>query len=393
MKLNLLKYKITLFLISILLVNFSNAQTFNENYLGANRTELYVNDLAENKVGIVGNHTSLIYNNGNYIHLVDSLISININVKKIFSPEHGFRGEADAGEKVSNNIDPKTGIEIISLYGDNKKPSNDQLKDLDILIFDIQDVGARFYTYISTLHYIMEAAAENNLKLIVLDRPNPNGNYVDGPIRNSKLKSFIGMHPVPIVHGMTIGEYALMVNKEGWLSNSVMCDLKIIKMKNYSRIMIYDTPVKPSPNLPNRKSINLYPSLCLFEGTNVSVGRGTKLQFQIIGNPKWTNYNFSFTPKSMPGAKNPKYNNQLCYGINLTNNKRLNEINLKWIIEAYKTTEDKTSFFKKSFDLLAGNYELKKQIIDGKSEEEIKLSWKSDLDKFKKIRSKYLFYD
>ena len=393
MKLRLLKYKITLFFIFTLFSEFSVAQTFNENYLGANRTELYVNDLLGLNVGVVGNHTSLIYNKGNYVHLVDSLLSMNIRVNKIFSPEHGFRGEADAGEKVSNNIDSKTGVEIVSLYGDNKKPKDKQLADLDILIFDIQDVGARFYTYISTLHYIMEAAAENDLKLIVLDRPNPNGHYVDGPLRKSKLKSFIGMHPIPIVHGMTIGEYASMVNSEGWLNNGIKCDLKIIKMKNYNRKIIYDTPQKPSPNLPNKKSINLYPSLCLFEGTNVSVGRGTNHQFQIIGNPEWTNYNYSFTPKPMPRAKHPKHKNKKCFGINLKNTDRLNEINLKWIIEAYNVTEDKTSFFKKSFDLLAGNYDLKKQIIEGRNENEIKLSWESDLNQFKKIRSKYLIYD
>jgi len=239
----------------------------------------------------------------------------------------------------------------------------------------------------------MEAAAENDLKLIVLDRPNPNGHYVDGPLRKPKLKSFIGMHPIPIVHGMTIGEYASMVNSEGWLNNGIKCDLKIIKMKNYNRKIIYDTPQKPSPNLPNKKSINLYPSLCLFEGTNVSVGRGTNHQFQIIGNPEWTNYNYSFTPKPMPGAKHPKHKNKKCYGINLKNTERLNEINLKWIIEAYNVTEDKTSFFKKSFDLLAGNYDLKKQIIEGRNENEIKLSWESGLNQFKKIRSKYLIYD
>jgi len=331
--------------------------------------------------------------NKKYVHLVDSLISLKIDIKKIFSPEHGFRGEADAGEKINNNIDPKTGIEIISLYGKNKKPTNKQLKGIDVLVFDIQDVGARFYTYISTLHYVMEAAAENNIKLIVLDRPNPNGHYVDGPVRELNLKSFVGMHPVPIVHGMTIGEYALMINSEGWLANKVKSDLKIVQMQKYNRNLIYDLPIKPSPNLPNKKSINLYPSLCLFEGTNVSIGRGTISQFQVIGNPNWQNYKFTFTPIAMPGAKNPKHLNSKCYGIDLRNNPRLNSINLKWIIEAYQNSEDKISFFGKSFDKLAGTYDLKKQIIKGENEIQIKKSWKNGIEKFNKIRAKYLLYD
>ena len=361
--------------------------------MGANRTELYLKDLVNKNVAVVGNHSSLIFNNGKYVHLIDSLLTLNINLIKVFSPEHGFRGEADAGEKIKDNIDNKTGLKIISLYGSNKKPTKNQLDDIDILIFDIQDVGARFYTYISTLHYVMEAAAENNIKLIVLDRPNPNGHYVDGPVRKKDLKSFIGMHAVPIVHGMTIGEYAKMVNNEGWLKNSIYCDLRIIKMKNYSRNMIYDTPLKPSPNLPNRKSINLYPSLCLFEGTNVSVGRGTNQQFQVIGNPSWTNYEYKFTPKSMPGAKFPKHLNTLCYGLDLRDSKKLSKINLEWILEAYKISNEKKTFFKESFDLLAGNYELKQQIIDGKSENQIRESWTEELSDFKKIRSKYLIYN
>ena len=393
MKLNFLDYKITFFLVLSLFFKISLSQTFDENNLGANRTELYLKDLVNKNVAVVGNHSSLIFNNGKYVHLIDSLLALNINVIKVFSPEHGFRGEADAGEKIKDNIDNKTGLKIISLYGSNKKPTKNQLNDVDILIFDIQDVGARFYTYISTLHYVMEAAAENNIKLIVLDRPNPNGHYVDGPVRKKNLKSFIGMHAVPIVHGMTIGEYATMVNNEGWLKNSIYCDLRIIKMKNYSRNMIYDTPLKPSPNLPNRKSINLYPSLCLFEGTNVSIGRGTNQQFQVIGNPSWTKYEYTFTPKSMPGAKFPKHLNTLCYGLDLRDSKELSEINLEWILEAYKISNEKKTFFKDSFDLLAGNYELKQQIIDGKSENQIRESWTKELSDFKKIRSKYLKYN
>jgi uncharacterized protein YbbC (DUF1343 family) len=394
MKLNLVKYKITFFLIFNVLCNFSFSQNTNYNSVGADETNNYVEDLTNLKVGIVGNHTSLIHKKkGKYTHIVDSLISLNIEIKRIFSPEHGFRGIADAGELINNKIDSKTGIEIISLYGKNKKPTKKQLNGIDVLVFDIQDVGARFYTYISTLHYVMEAAAENDIKLIVLDRPNPNGHYIDGPVRKLELKSFIGMHPVPIVHGMTIGEYALMINNEGWLSNKVKCDLKIIQMKNYNRYLTYKLPVKPSPNLPNQKSINLYPSLCLFEGTNISIGRGTNLQFQTIGNPNWENYNFTFTPRSMPGAKYPKHINSKCFGLDLRKHKKLSEINLKWIILAYKNSKNKTSFFLESFDKLAGTYELKKQIIDGINEEQIKRSWKNDLKKFKTVRAKYLLYN
>ena len=394
MKFNLVKYKITFFLIFNVLCNFSFSQNTNYNSVGADETNNYVEDLTNLKVGIVGNHTSLIHKKkGKYTHIVDSLISLNIEIKRIFSPEHGFRGIADAGELINNKIDSKTGIEIISLYGKNKKPTKKQLNGIDVLVFDIQDVGARFYTYISTLHYVMEAAAENDIKLIVLDRPNPNGHYIDGPVRKLELKSFIGMHPVPIVHGMTIGEYALMINNEGWLSNKVKCDLKIIQMKNYNRYLTYKLPVKPSPNLPNQKSINLYPSLCLFEGTNISIGRGTNLQFQTIGNPNWENYNFTFTPRSMPGAKYPKHINSKCFGLDLRKHKKLSEINLKWLILAYKNSKNKTSFFLESFDKLAGTYELKKQIIDGINEEQIKRSWKNDLKKFKTVRAKYLLYN
>ena len=394
MKLNLEIHKITFFLIFNVLCNFSFSQTTNYHSVGGNEIKNYIEDLTNLKVGLVGNHTSLIKRkNGKYIHIVDSLISLEIEIKRIFSPEHGFRGEADAGELINNNTDSKTGIQIISLYGKNKKPTNKQLNGIDVLVFDIQDVGVRFYTYISTLHYVMEAAAENNIKLIVLDRPNPNGHYVDGPVRELDLKSFIGMHPVPIVHGMTIGEYALMINNEGWLASKVKCDLKVIQMKNYNRNITYKLPVKPSPNLPNQKSINLYPSLCLFEGTSISIGRGTNLQFQIIGNPNWKNYNFNFTPKSMAGAKHPKHINSKCYGLDLRKHKKLNEISLKWLILAYNNSENKTSFFLESFDKLAGTYDLKKQIIGGVNEKQIKKSWKSDLKKFNDIRAKYLLYD
>ncbi|KRO89097.1 MAG: hypothetical protein ABR90_05505 [Cryomorphaceae bacterium BACL29 MAG-121220-bin8] len=392
MKLNRLKIKSTFFLILIAFNYLSFSQDNNPISVGANQLNEFLPELINLNVGVIANSTSKINNKKKSIHLIDSLLKLNINIKKVFSPEHGFRGEADAGEKVINSIDLKTGLEIISLYGSNKKPTNEQLKGLDVLIFDIQDVGARFYTYISTLHYVMEAVAENNLKLIILDRPNPNAHYVDGPILDPQFKSFIGMHPVPIVHGMTIGEYAKMINGEKWLNNEVKCDLTVIKIKNYNREVIYDLPIKPSPNLPNKRSINLYPSLCLFESTSVSIGRGTNLQFQIIGSPDWKNKDFQFTPISMPGAKNPKYINSKCYGEDLRGSPILNEINLKWIIEAYNNSNNKEKFFKKGFNKLAGNDKLQEQIINGSSENEIKSSWKSGIEQFQLIRSKYLIY-
>ena len=392
MKHNRFKIKSTFFLILIAFNYLSFSQENNLISVGSNQLDEYLPEIKNLNIAVIANSTSRIKSNKSSIHLIDSLLKLNINVKKVFSPEHGFRGEADAGEKIKNSIDLKTGLEIVSLYGSNKKPSKEQLKGLEILIFDIQDVGARFYTYISTLHYVMEAAAENNIKLILLDRPNPNAHYVDGPILDPNFKSFIGMHPVPIVHGMTIGEYAKMINSEGWLKNKIKCDIKIIEIKNYNRAVIYDLPVKPSPNLPNMQSINLYPSLCLFERTSVSIGRGTNLQFQIIGNPEWVNKSFAFTPISMPGAKNPKHINKKCYGEDLRSYPLLNEINLSWIINAYNNSNDKKTFFKSGFNKLAGNQKLQKQIIDGVSEKDIKLSWKEGIDKFKMIRSKYLIY-
>ena len=359
----------------------------------AANTAAYIPKLEGKKIGVVAHQASVFKEYGKQKHLVDLLLECKVNLVEVFAPEHGFRGIADAGEKVADGKDPKTQLPIFSLYGKNRKPAATQLKGIDLMVFDLQDVGVRFFTYLSTLHYVMEACAEQGIPLIVLDRPNPNTHYIDGPVLNLKHQSFVGMHPVPIVYGMTIGEYATMVNNEGWLKNSIYCDLRIIKMKNYSRNMIYDTPLKPSPNLPNRKSINLYPSLCLFEGTNVSIGRGTNQQFQVIGNPSWTNYEYTFTPKSMSGAKFPKHLNTLCYGLDLRDSKKLSKINLEWILEAYKISNEKKTFFKESFDLLAGNYELKQQIIDGKSENQIRESWTKELSDFKKIRSKYLIYN
>ncbi|MDH5413170.1 MAG: DUF1343 domain-containing protein, partial [Flavobacteriaceae bacterium] len=288
-------------------------------------------------VGIVANQTSLVANSKDeYVHIIDTLLSLNIEITKVFSPEHGFRGEADAGEQVADDKDRKTGLPIISLHGKNKKPTSNHLKGIEIMIFDIQDVGVRFYTYISTLHYVMEACAEANIPLIVIDRPNPNAHYVDGPLLESKYKSFLGMHPVPLVYGMTIGEYALMINGEKWLKDSLHCTLTVMPIKNYDHHTVYSLPVRPSPNLPNDKAINLYPSLGLFEGTSINAGRGTDMQFQIFGAPfldKKT-YPFQFTPKSNPGAKYPKHKNKLCYGLDLREYPDLSMVNLQWLIDA-----------------------------------------------------------
>ena len=369
--------------ISLLLLTFSaNAQNLR---LGAVRLDAYLPLIENKKVGVVGNQTSMIGNT----HLVDSLLSLRIDVVKVFSPEHGFRGKADAGAKVENGTDSKTGLPIISLYGKNKKPYPEQLEGIDVLLFDIQDVGARFYTYISTLHYIMEAAGENNIKVIVLDRPNPNSHYVDGPIREKGFESFVGMHAIPIVHGMTIGEYAKMINGENWIA--VNCELTVIVIENYTRKMAYDLPIKPSPNLPNAKAINLYPSLCLFEGTTISIGRGTVYPFQHFGAP-YLESDYSFTPKSGAGSKYPKHENKECFGTNLRLEKPLTAINLNWIIETYKQCPEKEEFFNNFFDKLAGTDKLRKQIIAEKTQKEIKESWQEGLEEFKEKREKHLIY-
>ena len=370
--------------IGLLLLTFSvNAQKL---VLGAERTNIYLPLLKNKKIAVVGNQTSMIANT----HLVDSLLSLKVNVVKVFSPEHGFRGKADAGTKVEDETDEKTGLPIISLYGKNKKPTVEQLKGIELLLFDIQDVGARFYSYISTLHYVMEAAAENNIKVIVLDRPNPNGHYIDGPIREKGFESFVGMHPIPIVHAMTIGEYAQMINGEKWIARQ--CDLTVIEMENYTHDMSYDLPIKPSPNLPNSRSINLYPSLCLFEGTNVSLGRGTEYPFQHFGAP-YLKSNYSFTPKSGEGSKSPPHENKKCYGTDLRfQDNYLEEINLNWLIESYNNCPEKEKFFNSFFDKLAGTDKLRLQIIEAKTAKEIKESWQEGLNEFKKIRNKYLLY-
>lgn len=356
---------------------------------GADNFELYLPLLKDKKIGVVTNQSGIL---SNKIHLVDFLLSKNIDIQNIFAPEHGFRGTADAGQHIVDGKDSKTGLHIISLYGDNKKPKTDQLTGIDMIVFDLQDVGARFYTYISSLHYIMEACAENNIPLLILDRPNPNIGIVDGPILEKEFTSFVGMHPIPLLHGMTIGEYSKMINGEKWLKNEVQCKLTVIPCLNYNRTMHYSLPVKPSPNLPNDQAVNLYASLCLFEGTNVSVGRGTEKQFQIYGSPYLPKSNFSFTPKPNVGAQNPVYNGIACYGEDLSAIAIVNQLELKWIINSYKSTEDKSKFFNSFFTKLAGTINLQKQIENNIPEAEIRASWNKGLKNFKKIRAKYLIY-
>ena len=363
--------------------------------LGAERTEVYLPLIEGKSVGIIANQTSVI----NGIHLVDTLVSLDVSVKKVFAPEHGFRGNASAGEKVKDSKDEKTGLPIVSLYGNNYKPSPENLSGLDVVIFDIQDVGVRFYTYISTMSYAMEACAEQGISMIILDRPNPNGHFVDGPILKKDFSSFVGLHEVPVAHGMTVGEYAKMVNSEGWLKDGNKCDLTVIEMENYSRKTAYELPINPSPNLPNQKAIYLYPSLCFFEGTVVSEGRGTEKSFQQFGYPNMPNGNTRFTPKNIKGvASNPKFEGKACSGLDLSNMGEdslftMGKLNLEWLISTYQNYLEKDKFFdKKFFDLLAGSSELREQLIAGKSEEEIRETWQTGLLQFKMKRKQYLLY-
>ncbi len=372
----------------------SNNVPVNNLITGAEQTEAYLPLLAGKKIAMVANHSSMIGDT----HLADTLLSLNADIVKVFAPEHGFRGLADAGEYVEDGRDVRSGLTVISLYGSTRKPSHESLEDIDLILFDLQDVGARFYTYIYTLTYIMEVAAELHIPVIVLDRPNPNGFYIDGPVLEKEYASFVGLHPVPIVYGMTIGEYGKMVNGEYWLANGLQCDLTVIPLKNYDRKKLYKLPVKPSPNLPTWQSIYLYPSLCLFEGTVVSVGRGTETPFTIYGNPDFHIGNYVFTPESGPGAKYPKLEGVQCNGQNLMdyaeNYMEVNDhLNLQWLISAYKAIGNDSSFFIPYFEKLAGTSNLRKQIIAGMSEKKIKLSWQDDLEKFKLIRGKYLLYE
>jgi uncharacterized protein YbbC (DUF1343 family) len=363
---------------------------------GAENFKNYAHLVKGKKVGIVTNQTGIVTTEaGKKISVVDFLLDKKVNVQKIYAPEHGFRGTADAGELIKDGKDTQTGLPIISLYGNNKKPKAEQLQGIDVMLFDLQDVGARFYTYISTLHYIIEACAENNIPLIILDRPNPNGNIIDGPVLDKGNTSFIGMHPIPVLHGMTIGEYAQMIVGEKWTNNTTPCRLTVITCSNYSRKMPYSLPAKPSPNLPNDQSINLYASLCFFEGTNVSMGRGTEKQFQIYGSPflPKDKFAFTFTPKPNFGAKDPVYNGVECYGEDLSSAPKVDKLELKWLLKAYTATADKSKFFIPFFTKLAGTTKLQQQIESGLTEEAIRKSWEPGLEKFKATRKKYLIYN
>ena len=387
------------FLFFILLVSFQLcAQNFSNKIItGAEQPDEYLPLLKGKKVALLVNQTSVKKKE----HLVDFLMNEKINIVKIFAPEHGFRGQADAGEKVKSGMDAKTGLPITSMYGANKKPSKESMQGIEIVVFDIQDVGARFYTYISSMQYMMEACAEANVPMVILDRPNPNGFYVDGPVLEPKFKSFVGMQPIPIVHGMTVGEYAKMLNGEGWLAKKVKCKLTIVTCKNYNHNTFYHLPIAPSPNLKSTAAVFLYPSLCLFEGTDVSVGRGTKTPFEVWGHPAFKDNGFSFTPESVEGAKNPPHLGEKCFGANLnlspTDVLKItkNELNLSFLINAYSLAQatTKEKFFNDFFEKLTGTASLKAQIINESSETQIRNSWKKGLLQFKKIRKKYLLYE
>jgi uncharacterized protein YbbC (DUF1343 family) len=363
---------------------------------GADREAEYLPRLSGKRVAVVCNQTSIRQNKE---HLVDYLLKQKVNIVAVFSPEHGFRGTASAGEELEDGKDKATGLPIVSLYGKNKKPTAEMLANVDVVLFDIQDVGTRFYTYISTMSLVMEACAELQKPVIVVDRPNPNGYYVDGPVLKPGFESFVGMHPVPVVHGMTVGEYARMVNGERWLADSVVCDLTVVGMLGYTHNIQYELPVAPSPNLPNALAIRLYPSLCFFEGTSAAIGRGTDKPFQQMGAPWLKNAfpEYSFTPQPNEGAKEPRYLGEACYGVVLTDFARsflpsYNHLYLYWLLEAYQLAPDKENFFVSYFDKLAGTDALRLQIQTGVSEDEIRQSWERDIYLFKIVRTKYLLY-
>ena len=355
---------------------------------GADQLNLLLPKISGKNVALVVNHTSLV----DKTHLVDTLLTHGINIKKVFGPEHGFRGNTADGQLITDSVDRKTNITVISLYGKQKKPSPQHLEDIDVVIFDIQDVGTRFYTYISTMHYMMEACAEQKKKLIILDRPNPN-DFVDGPFNRKPGQSFVAMHAIPAAHGLTVAELALMINGEKWLTNQITCDLEIITLKNWKHYQPYILPVKPSPNLPNQQAIELYPSLCFFEGTAISVGRGTAFPFQVLGNPLLKNLPFTFTPVTIKGvAVKPPHEGKLCYGLDLRNAKQERKINLQYLIKLYQDYPEKEKFFTDYFNILAGNPDLRLAIEQGKSEEEIRAQWQPELMAYKTIRKKYLLY-
>jgi uncharacterized protein YbbC (DUF1343 family) len=360
---------------------------------GAQQMDVYLPKLINRKVAVVTNASGLVGKK----HLIDTLLTHHINIVKVFGPEHGIRGTADAGEKVKSGKDPLTNITVISLYGSHKKPTKEDLKGIDVVVYDIQDVGVRFYTYISTMTYVMEACAENNKELIILDRPNPNGFYIDGPVMTNGYKSFLGLHNVPLVYGMTCGEYAQMVNGEGWLKNKLSCRLTIIPLLHYDRSkFVSGLPVKPSPNLPNDTAVLLYPGMGLFEGTIVSLGRGTDVPFQVLGSPHHKS-DFNFTPRSTLVSKRPKYQDTLCYGVDLRPtfsdelmHRRVNLKHLIYFYESYRNADVK--FFDRNFNFHAGNDVLMKQIINRVPEVEIRKSWQEEIEAFKLIRKKYLIY-
>jgi len=364
--------------------------------VGAERIHAYLPRVSSKKVGLVVNNTSRVGNT----HLLDTLLSLGVKVEKVFAPEHGFRGEADAGATIKDGRDESTGLPLVSLYGAKKKPGPEDLRGLEMIIFDIQDVGVRFYTYISTLHYVMEACAEQGIPLLVLDRPNPNGHYIDGPVLDPAFSSFVGMHSVPVVHGMTIGEYALMTKGENWINQADQLDLEVITCEQYYHQLLYDLPVRPSPNLPNLRSILLYPSLCFFEGTDISVGRGTDLQFQIIGHPSLkSKFDFSFTPASKPGAKSPPHLGKTCYGISYADSEvealfQQKRLDLSPLIVMFAAMSVDKDFFLKNlfFDKLAGTDQLRKALLAGKDEAWIRAQWQADLLKYDKMRQAYLLY-
>ncbi|MFK5880268.1 MAG: DUF1343 domain-containing protein [Flavobacteriaceae bacterium] len=374
--------------------NIDNNTPQNKIVVGANQTTKYLSLLKGKNVAVVANQTSVVFkDNATYVHLVDSLISQKINIVKVFAPEHGFRGKADAGEHVADGIDTKTNLPVFSLFGKNRKPKLELLDDVEIVVFDIQDVGVRFYTYISTMSNMMEACAEKGIPMLILDRPNPNGYYVDGPTLEPTHSSFLGMHPIPLVYGMTIGEYAQMVNGEKWLKNGLQCKINIIPLKNYNHQSEVHLPIRPSPNLPNDKSINLYPSLGFFEGTIINAGRGTEFQFQRYGAPFFPEDDFSYIPKPNFGSKYPKFDKEKCYGVDLRKTKKLSKVNISFLVDAFNKTPKDKVFFGKTFTHHAGTLKLQKQLEAGMSAEEIRTSWQPAIETFKKTRTKYLIYD
>jgi len=384
-------FKFYVFILLLVFAGFCSPVNSNQIVPGAGQPEKYLPIIENKRVGLVVNHTSLVGD----IHLADFLLSKKIKVEKIFAPEHGFRGDASAGEEIKDGVDVKTGIQVLSLYGQTKKPTTAHLKNIDVMIFDIQDVGCRFYTYISTLHLVMEACAENGIPLIVLDRPNPNGDYIAGPVLKSGFESFVGINPIPVVHGCTVGELAQMINGENWHKAASKCDLRVIPVENYTHSTKYELPVSPSPNLPNYLSVRLYPSLCFFEATTVSVGRGTDFPFQVLGGLKKNLGDFQFTPKNIPGvAVNPLNEGKVCYGVDLRSLNEAPKFTLKFFIDFYNKYENKSDFLTREnwFNLLAGNDELLALIKNGKSDQEILEALNTEVEKYKQLRKKYLLY-